>query len=55
MFPISLDAAIDENNEVRLIDVFAESLDLKPLGLAYDFVDNGRPAYGPKDLLKLFI
>ena len=25
IFPISLDASIDENNEVRIIDLFVES------------------------------
>lgn len=28
---------------------------MKPLGFDVDFVDNGRPAYHPKDLLKLYI
>ena len=53
IFPVSLDATIDQDNEVRLIDLFIDSLDLKPLG--FDVVDNGRPAYHPKDLLKLYI
>lgn len=55
LFPVSLDASIDENNEVRVIDLFVNSLDLNQLGFDLDFVDNGRPAYHPKDLLKLFI
>ena len=55
LFPVSLDASIDENNEVRLIDLFVDSLDLKSFGFSVDFVDNGRPAYQPKDLLKLYI
>jgi len=55
LFPVSLDATIDQDNEIRLIDLFVDSLELKPLGFALDFVDNGRPAYHPKDLLKLFI
>jgi transposase len=55
LFPVSLDASIDENNEVRVIDLFVDSLDLNPLGFNVDFVDNGRPAYHPKDLLKVFI
>ena len=32
LFPISLEAAIDENNEVRLIDMFVESLELRAMG-----------------------
>ena len=55
LFPVSLDASIDENNEVRIIDLFVESLDLSPMGFEVDFVENGRPAYHPKDLLKLYI
>ena len=55
LFPVSLDASVNENNEVRLIDLFVDSLDVKPLGFEVDFVDNGRPAYHPKDLLKLYI
>ena len=55
LFPVSLDTAIDQNNEVRLIDLFVESLELRSLGFDLGFVDNGRPAYHPKDLLKLFI
>lgn len=55
LFPVSLDAAIDQHNEVRLIDLFVDGLNIKSLGFDIDFVDNGRPAYHPKDLLKLFI
>jgi len=55
LFPVSLDASIDDNNEVRLIDGFVENLDMASVGFAIDQVDNGRPAYHPKDLLKLFI
>jgi transposase len=55
LIPVSLDAAVDQNNEVRLIDLFVESLDLNSFGFDIHFVDNGRPAYHPKDLLKLFI
>ena len=55
LFPVSLEDSIDQNNEVRLIDLFVESLDLNIIGFSIEFVDNGRPAYHPKDLLKLFI
>lgn len=55
LFPVSLDAAIDKNNEVRLIDLFVDRLHLNLMGFEVDFVDNGRPAYHPKDLLKLYI
>jgi len=55
LFPVSLDASIDDNNEVRLIDAFVENLNMAALGFDINHVDNGRPAYHPKDLLKLFI
>lgn len=55
LFPVSLDSSIDQDNEIRLIDLFVDSLELKPFGFDVDFVDNGRPAYHPKDLLMLFI
>jgi len=55
LFPVTLEASIGENNEVRVIDLFVDSLDLNALGFTFDFVDNGRPAYHPKDLLKLYI
>lgn len=55
LFPESLDSAISEDNEVRLIDLFVDSLDLEKFGFKLDFVEEGRPAYHPSDLLKLFI
>lgn len=55
LFPISLEAAVDKDNEVRLIELFVESIDLSAFNFEVGFVDNGRPAYHPKDLLKLFI
>ncbi len=55
LFPVSLDDAVDAENEVRLIDVFVESLKLEEFGLKTGFIENGRPAYHPADLLKLYI
>ena len=55
LFPVSLDQSIDPDNEVRMIDLFVESLTLKDYGFRTDFTENGRPAYHPSDLLKLFI
>lgn len=55
LFPVSLDQAIDPDNEVRLIDLFVDSLHLADFGFKMQFVENGRPAYHPGDLLKLFI
>jgi transposase len=50
-----LEELISPDNVVRRIDLFVESLDLAPLGFKMDFSENGRPAYHPKVLLKLFI
>jgi transposase len=55
LFPVSLDKSIAPDNEVRIIDLFVESLSIKDYGFRTDFTENGRPAYHPTDLLKLFI
>jgi transposase len=55
LFPVSLDEQIDEHNEVRVIDLFVESLPLADYGFKIDQGENGRPAYHPADLLKLFL
>ncbi len=55
LFPVSLNDAVDAENEVRLIDVFVDSLKLDEFGFKTHFIENGRPAYHPSDLLKLFI
>ena len=55
LIPTSLEDAIETDNEVRLIDLFVDSLDFKVLGFKVDHTENGRPAYHPSDLLKLFI
>ncbi|MBK7711539.1 MAG: IS1182 family transposase [Bacteroidales bacterium] len=55
LFPVSLDQSIDSENEVRIIDLFVDSLSIKDFGFRTDFIENGRPAYYPADLLKLFI
>ncbi len=50
-----LEQVISSDNIVRLIDVFVDSLSLKDLGFKTDFVENGRPAYHPSILLKLYL
>ena len=55
LFASSIDDAIAQDNEIRLIDLFVDSLKLLDFGFTFDFVENGRPAYHPSDLLKLFI
>lgn len=51
----SLDETIGANNEVRLIDGFVSSMPFAELGFRVDYGDNGRPAYHPADLLKLYL
>lgn len=55
LFASSIDDAIAQDNQIRLIDLFVDSLKLPDFGFTFDFVENGRPAYHPSDLLKLFI
>lgn len=55
LFPISMEDAIDGDNEVRLIDLFVDSIRLKDFDFIIKVTAEGRPAYHPKDLLKLFI
>ena len=50
-----LDQLISDNNEIRLIDLFVNSIKLSEFGFKTEFIDNGRPAYHPSDLLKLYI
>lgn len=55
LFVGSLEEQIDPNNEVRLIDSFVNELDFKQLGFKVNHTENGRPAYHPSTLLKLFL
>ena len=55
ILPVTMEQAIDRDHEVRIIDLFVDSLDVEKMGFSVDFGENGRPAYHPKDLLKLFI
>jgi len=44
------------DNPVRVIDAFVDSLDLLELSFSKNSpAHTGRPAYDPKDLLKLYI
>ena len=55
LFPEALDEYIQEDNSVRVIDVFVDDLDLAVLGFKTEPADTGRPAYHPGVMLKLFI
>ena len=55
LFPLTLEQSIGQDNEVRIIDLFVDSLPLSTYGFEMEYVENGRPAYHPSDLLKLYI
>ena len=55
LFPESLDQRVEQNNEVRMIDLFVESINLADFKFVIKTTKEGRPAYHPKDLLKLFV
>jgi transposase len=55
LFPSSLDQLVSHDNEVRVIDLFVESINLSDFKFIIKTSKEGRPAYHPKDLLKLFV
>src|SRR5262249_49722534 len=56
LFPAYLEDWIDEDNPVRVIDVFVEELDLSELEFSgVEPEVTGRPSYHPSVLLKLYI
>src|SRR6202048_2423164 len=56
LFPECLDDWIDEDNPVRVIDVFVDALDLGALDFGgVEPKATGRPSYHPSILLKLYV
>ena len=55
LFPQSLDEIISTDNEVRIIDLFVESIDLLQFKFVIKTSLEGRPPYHPKDLLRLYV
>jgi transposase len=56
LFPETLDEYVSADNAVRFIDAFVATLDMAKLGFARAIPgEDGRPAYDPRDLLRLFI
>lgn len=56
LFPDIVDDYIEDNNPVRFIDAFVNSLDLIGLGFKYAEPEpTGRPPYNPSDMLKLYL
>jgi transposase len=56
LLPDRVDDYVAAENEVRFVDAFVESLDLGKLGFTHSEPNvEGRPAYNPRDLLKLYV
>ena len=56
LLPYSRDELVEENNPVRVIRAYVDSLPMEALGFARAVpAQTGRPAYDPRDLLKLYI
>jgi transposase len=56
LFPEVVDDYISDENPVRFIDAYVESLDVAQLGFAHaKTAETGRPPYHPGDLLKLYL
>ena len=56
LLPASVEDYVTEDNPVRVIDVFVDSLDLAELG--FDGITplaTGRPSYHPSTMLKIYI
>ncbi len=55
LFPERLDDYVEEDNPVRVIDVFIDDLDVSGLGFKAEPAATGRPGYHPKMMLKLYV
>ena len=56
LFPPSLDEYVDEDNPVRAIDSYVDSIDLAALGIfTSSGSSEGQPAYHPALLLKIYL
>lgn len=55
-FMSSYEDMVDEDNPVRVIDAFVDSLDMKELGFHHsETKQTGRKPYNPSDLLKIYL
>lgn len=56
LLPYSIEELIKENNPVRVIEAYIDSLRLEELGFARAVpAQTGRPSYDPRDMLKLYL
>src|SRR5687768_5560130 len=56
LFPAVIDDYVSAENPVRIVEALVNQLDLGGLGFSKaEPEERGRPAYDPRDLLKLYI
>ena len=56
LFPESLEDYVSDSNPVRFLEAYVDDLELNELGFAAkNESGGGRPAYDPRDLLKLYL
>lgn len=56
MLPDCINDLIGQDNPIRVIDAFIDSLDMKKAGFQRPVPNStGRPSYDPRDLLKLYV
>jgi transposase len=56
LFPEAIEDYVSVDNPVRFLDAFVDGLDTVGLGFQHaNLNETGRPAYDPKDLLKLYL
>lgn len=55
LLPESLDEYIDEENPVRIVDLFVDQLDLGSQGFSVEPAATGRPSYHSSTLMKLYV
>ena len=56
LLPYSIDELVEENNPVRVIRAYVDSLPMEELGFVRAVpAGTGRPGYDPRDILKLYI
>src|ERR1700690_956866 len=56
LFPNTVDKYVEQENPVRFIDAFVDSLNLEKLGFKHSTPsETGRPSYDPSDILKLYV
>jgi len=55
--PAKVDEYVSQDNPVRAIDVYVDSIDMEAMGFQHTTggVTAGRPAYPPRAMLKLFL